>query len=135
MLPTDKRILDLNVYQLEFIEYSMIYDDPEAKKQLENTTVDPDWDEYEKEFAEEQEQSEQAKKLKEEKEKAKVADNAYLRAFETMIYGSPRTEEYIISQPKDIEQSSDTIKQGTLETEEYIEPASYAEDDWEKVDL
>lgn len=133
MLPTDKRILDLNVYQLEFLEYSMIYDDPEAKKQLENTTVDPDWDDWERQFAEEQEQAEQSKKSKEEKEKALVQDNAYLRAFETMVHGSPITEEITINQPKDIEQPTNVTD--TLETEEYIEPVSYTDDDWEQVDL
>lgn len=44
------------MYDIEFYEYSMICDDPELLKKLENTYYDPEFDDWVKEFDEEQAQ-------------------------------------------------------------------------------
>lgn len=49
-------IQEMDPYELEFYEYSIICDDPELLKKLENTYVDPDFDDYLNEFDKEQEQ-------------------------------------------------------------------------------
>lgn len=57
----DQRIQDLDPYDLEFIEYSMIADDPKQLNKLKNYYFDPDFDEWLEEFDEEQKAKEKAK--------------------------------------------------------------------------
>lgn len=50
----DQRIQDLDIYDLEFIEHSMIADDPKQLEKLKNYYFDPEFDEWLEEFDEEQ---------------------------------------------------------------------------------
>lgn len=50
----DERIQDLNIYDIEFIELSLIADDPEKLRKLEESFYDDEYDEWVKEFEEEQ---------------------------------------------------------------------------------
>lgn len=60
----DQRMQDLNSFDLEFYELSMIADDPKKLEQLQNHYYDPDFDDWLEEFEAEQEelQSKQDKK-------------------------------------------------------------------------
>ena len=60
----DPRVQEWDPYDLEFYEYSIICDDPELLKKLENTYVDPEYDKWLEEFDKEQEES-QAQQEKE----------------------------------------------------------------------
>ena len=51
----DKRIQDLDIYDIEFYEYSYIADDPERLEQLKNHYYDPEFEEWLEEFDAEQE--------------------------------------------------------------------------------
>ena len=51
----DPIIRDMDLYDLEFYEYSIICDNPELLKKLENHYVDPDFDKWLEDFDKEQE--------------------------------------------------------------------------------
>ena len=53
----DPRIQDMDLYELEFYEYSIIYDDPKLREKLENTYYDPEYEAWEKEFDDQQAKS------------------------------------------------------------------------------
>lgn len=59
---SDPAIQELDPYDLEFYEYSIICDDPELLKKLENTYVDPDFDKWVEEFDKEQEELQKKQK-------------------------------------------------------------------------
>ena len=46
LLPSDPRIKSLNEFDMEFIEYSIIADDPNKLKQLSETFYDPEFEDY-----------------------------------------------------------------------------------------
>lgn len=52
---------EIDAFDLDFYEYSIICDDPKLLEKLENTYYDPEYEAWEKEFDEEQEQQSQAK--------------------------------------------------------------------------
>lgn len=54
----DERMQDLNPFDLEFYELSMIADDPKKLEQLQNHYYDPDFDDWLDEFDAEQEEKE-----------------------------------------------------------------------------
>lgn len=60
----DPRIQNMDVYDLEFYEYSMIADDPDKLAQLKNHFYDPDYEDWVEEF--EMEQAELADKTTQE---------------------------------------------------------------------
>ena len=51
---TDPSIQELDPFDLQFIEYSMIADDPKQLEKLKNYYYDPEFDEWLEEFDEEQ---------------------------------------------------------------------------------
>lgn len=50
----DERMQNMTPFELEFYEYSSIVEDPEKLKALENRFYDDEYDEWEREFDEEQ---------------------------------------------------------------------------------
>lgn len=54
-------IQEMDLFDLEFYEYSIICDDPELLKKLENTYVDPEFDKWVEEFDKEQEELQKKK--------------------------------------------------------------------------
>ena len=55
-------IQEIDTYDLEFYEYSIICDDPELLKKLENTYVDTEYDKWLEEFDKEQEELQKKQK-------------------------------------------------------------------------
>ena len=53
----DERIQDINIFDLEFYELSMIADDPKKLEELQNHFYDPDFDEWLEDFEREQEEN------------------------------------------------------------------------------
>lgn len=54
---SDSRIQNMSIFELEFYENSIIADDPKLLKKLQNHFFDPEYEEWEKEFDEEQKQN------------------------------------------------------------------------------
>lgn len=52
-------IQEIDIFDLDFYEYSRICDDPKLLEKLENTYYDSDYDDWEAEFDKEQEQLQQ----------------------------------------------------------------------------
>lgn len=52
----DPFIQQLDPFDLEFIEWSLVCDDPKLLEQIQNRYYDPEFEEWEKEFDKEQEQ-------------------------------------------------------------------------------
>ncbi len=59
----DERMQDLNMFDLEFYELSMIADDPKKLEQLQNRFYDDEFDDWLEEFEREQEEKERQKQL------------------------------------------------------------------------
>lgn len=51
----------MDPFDLEFVEWSLVCDDPKLLEQVKNRYYDPEFDEWEKEFDKEQEQLQQQK--------------------------------------------------------------------------
>lgn len=51
----DERIQNMDLFDIEFYEYSMIADDPKKLEQLQNHYYDPEFEEWLEEFEQEQE--------------------------------------------------------------------------------
>lgn len=62
----DERLQNLDVFDLEFYELSMIADDPKKLEKLQNSYYDPEYEEWIEEFELEQEQDESSQDEKSE---------------------------------------------------------------------
>ena len=57
---SDERIQNLDLFDIEFYEYSMIADDPKKLEQLQNHYYDPEFEEWLEEFEQEQEEKQKS---------------------------------------------------------------------------
>lgn len=94
---SDPRIQSMDRYDIDFYEYSMIAENPEALKRLENHFFDPEWDDFVAEFEEEQRQKALQKQLEEKNNPTDNDDKPAEETPEEPEYG----EEYDISEPID----------------------------------
>lgn len=111
----DSRIQEMDMFELEFYEYSQIVEDPEKLERFKNRYFDPDFDEWLEEFEEEQ------------KEAEKSNSNTPSKATE-----SPTDDfnEYVNEFDREIEKS---YIEGNLPTEEY-EYVDEGVSDWESIE-
>lgn len=66
---SDERIQNMDMFDIEFYEYSMIADDPKKLEQLQNHYYDPEFDEWLEEFEQEQEDKQKSKSLQDDNSK------------------------------------------------------------------
>lgn len=57
---SDERIQSMDLFDIEFYEYSMIADDPKKLEQLQNHYYDPEFEEWLEEFEQEQEEKQKS---------------------------------------------------------------------------
>ena len=101
---SDERIQNLDEFDIEFYDYSMIVDDPKKLEQLKNHYYDPEFEEWMDEFEKEQDKKSNMSKNNEDKESAVVE----LPDEETIDWATKNnstqqleTEEYEVVSEKD----------------------------------
>lgn len=110
MPPSDPFIQHLDPFDLEFIEWSLVCDDPKLLEQIQNRYYDPEFDAWMEEFDKEQEQ----------KQKKQQADTSPVEMPDT------ETVEWSNRKPP--------TRKAALPTEEYEvgDTSQFKENDWEK---
>lgn len=107
----DPRIQNLDTWDLDFYEYSMIADDPKKLEKLENHFSDPDWDDWVEEFELEQQLKQQSDDF----------NDVEMPDEETVRYAA---------------ENQNSVQESTLEHDEEFEESVSAEQvlDWEEVE-
>ena len=88
----------MDLFDLEFIEYSLICDDPKLLERIKNRYYDPEFDEWLEEFDEEQRQTELKNKKEQE---SKQQDNLDLPDSETIQY-KPKPQNIVLTEDYEI---------------------------------
>lgn len=100
----DERIQNLDEFDIEFYEYSMIADDPKKLEQLKNHYYDPEFEEWMDEFEKEQDEKSNMSKNNKDKESAVVElpdEETIDWAIKNNSTQQLETEEYEVVSEKD----------------------------------
>lgn len=118
--PSDPFIQHLDPFDLEFIEWSIVCDDPKLLEQVKNRYYDPDFDEWMEEFDKEQEKLEkqQNSDQKQQKQKQPAPSPVELPDAETVEWSNRKPP----------------TRQTSLPTEEYEvgDTSQFNNNDWER---
>lgn len=122
--PNDPFIQQLDPFDLEFIEWSIVCDDPKLLEQIKNRYYDPEFDEWEKEFDKEQEELEKQQRIAQKQQnsdhKQSTSSPVELPDAETVEWSNRKPSTH----------------QTPLPTEEYEvgDTSQFNNDDWERED-